>query len=466
MAWRIALAGVAVLAFCLVTPATAQFMDDFEDGDFGDANWTDPCNPYWGFLHSYGDAWYEAVIDGELYLWSSAALAFYSANAAWADDGGTDPNTSMTWFKDDTSHYILAKVHCWPNYGDPNLHRSATSIALHLDPIYETTLWVTYEFSDGDPPSQWEGAYFAIQGQNGYDTIAFQRIFLEGYGGLYYDDPNDFPGGDPNSHPYNPADPNWRNFDPNRTQGDPNNYWASPGFMDEINGFWLLFQFQVDDANYPCQDPNGKSVKTAAWNGDKTDWDGTYLIDIDLGWPNSFRHYLSHPEEWEGRWPEWWDGSVADMSQGICGLLSYGGMGVNGLPAEAFYDDVEVGDGVFAPTPKRIIQMSTYHGENGTVSSTPAGKKWYDWIPGDWEYIEGTAVTLTALPNSGKIFLKWKYNELGGATIEDTNTTLDLLMDRDWQVEAQFKCGSSVPPFLAMTLLAFGVAVVVRRRLL
>ncbi len=36
-------------------------------------------------------------------------------------------------------------------------------------------------------------------------------------------------------------------------------------------------------------------------------------------------------------------------------------------------------------------------------------------------------------------------------------------MDADWQIEAAFKCGGSVPPFIAMTLLALVLAVIIRR---
>lgn len=89
--------------------------------------------------------------------------------------------------------------------------------------------------------------------------------------------------------------------------------------------------------------------------------------------------------------------------------------------------------------------------------------------PNQSEYLPCMVVTLTAEPNDGKIFTQWRIfdpNHPGDANYatEDTNTVLQLVMGEDWEVQAGFKCGSSLLPPLAagaLCLVAFGL---VRRR--
>jgi len=99
----------------------------------------------------------------------------------------------------------------------------------------------------------------------------------------------------------------------------------------------------------------------------------------------------------------------------------------------------------------------------GTVAVDP------DW-PRIWpKFANGQEIVLTATPIDGKILKEWRiwddpnlYPDKNFATI-DSNTVLTLTMNGDKHVEAKYKCGSNLPPFIAMTLLALTVGVMIRR---
>jgi len=75
-------------------------------------------------------------------------------------------------------------------------------------------------------------------------------------------------------------------------------------------------------------------------------------------------------------------------------------------------------------------------------------------------------VTLTAEPNEGKAFGKWKIydpNHPGDPNymVKDVDNPTTIVMDGDREVEAVFKCGSSVGygfPLLMLGALIAGVA--------
>jgi len=81
-------------------------------------------------------------------------------------------------------------------------------------------------------------------------------------------------------------------------------------------------------------------------------------------------------------------------------------------------------------------------------------------------FVVGTAVTLTGEPNEGASFNKWKMHDPLDANNDytDTNNPTTLVMDRDWEVKAAFKCGSELGPMLPMILVGLGLFVVARRR--
>jgi MYXO-CTERM domain-containing protein len=84
-------------------------------------------------------------------------------------------------------------------------------------------------------------------------------------------------------------------------------------------------------------------------------------------------------------------------------------------------------------------------------------------------FVSGTAVTLTATPISGKSFKQWEIydpNYPGDANYitVDANLSTTLAMNTDMQVNAVFKCGSSVGPMLPLMTLALGGLALLRRR--
>ena len=100
----------------------------------------------------------------------------------------------------------------------------------------------------------------------------------------------------------------------------------------------------------------------------------------------------------------------------------------------------------------------------------PRGHVELDPEPGDPNlpvYTAGTVVTLTAEPNEGKVFQKWKIfdpnfpNDANHAVI-DTNNPITIAMDADRKVKAFFKCGGGGVMPMVLTLL--GLFVLMRRK--
>jgi len=84
-------------------------------------------------------------------------------------------------------------------------------------------------------------------------------------------------------------------------------------------------------------------------------------------------------------------------------------------------------------------------------------------------YPYGMVVTLTGNPVEGKSFKFWRIydpNHPGDANWaeDDANNPIALTMDSDWEVEARFKCGSSMGPLFPLMLGVMGLFVWVRRR--
>jgi hypothetical protein len=106
------------------------------------------------------------------------------------------------------------------------------------------------------------------------------------------------------------------------------------------------------------------------------------------------------------------------------------------------------------------LTMNTVNGSWGQVILNPE--------PNDANqprYLHGTTVTLTAVPIEGKSFRQWEIgdpnhpNDANYAAI-DTNNPLTLVMDRDMQVTAVFKCGSGAAqglPLLVIGMTAIGI---------
>ena len=435
-----AIAPVAVLVFavCLIAPllVNASFYDNFDDlffrrdsnnphYDANDPNWTNPNNPVlwdadnpdWNIYVPLDEGHAETAKDGWLYLWAHGDWWPWAMTVAYVDSGDHDPNTSRTFWDDSASHYVLARV---KNLDDPNRHRGRAVLFLNVN---EGTWTGGYEFT--------------------YE---------------FYKSPNRLWGVSCVTGMW------WTNM----ASG-----YLTP--LDEVNGFWILLQFNSDGNP---DDPNGKYIQATCWDGDKYDgWNGSWINNIHLGAdPNTF----DDPNA----------ASFYSVLGGRTAIASYGDTywHEDGYPSNVAFDEIEARTGTFSPE-ARLLQMQFYHGENGTVSFDPdltadpnVRAHWnsngnpddpnvWIWVPadpnGERRYTNGTEVALTAEPLPGKTFLKWKYWDpcSPGTVYEETNAVLYLTMDSSLNVEAQFKCGNSVPPFVGMTLLALAVGLVVRRRL-
>ncbi len=220
--------------------------------------------------------------------------------------------------------------------------------------------------------------------------------------------------------------------------------------LDIAGGFWMCLQWDMVDPNYPAGDPNGKLVRAALWNGEKFDWDGTWDLTSPAGFDYDERGFY--------------------YPAGLCGLSAYSA-GDNGFPAWCFFDNVEVRTGEFTNV-SRTLLVDISNTEHGTVTIDPDLLDDPNGDPNDTSllrrYTDGTEVVLVATPVEGKGWKNWRIydpNYPGDANYAslDTNTVLYLTMNQDLDVDAIFKCGSSLPPFVAASLLALGLAAFLRR---
>ena len=419
---------LALAIACVVWVATppvvlADYYDTFDDGwwerdpndpryDANDPCWTDPNNavgwdsdsPDWEVYIPLGGPGAVTVWDGWFRLWASGGglLDLFALTTAIVDDGDPNPDTSQTRYEDATSHYILTRTKSFDDPNDPNYNRGRSCVFIMVN------------------KDTWEGGY-ALSYEY-YKQLNHRLYGLSAVRGMW-----------------------WASM---------TGHWLTP--RDEINGFWILFQF-VSDGN--PGDPNGKYLRTACWDGDKyTGWDGSYIDDVHLGAdPNTFG-----------------DPNAADLydaAGGPMAICSYGDVYWHpdqGYPSDVGFDDIEVRTGVFSRVP-RTLAMQFYHGENGTVTFNPDLLADSSGDPNDpnlmRRYTDGTEVTLMAEPLPGKQFLKWKYWDpcSPATTYEDTNTVLYLTMANDWEVEAQFKCGGAALLPLGVVFLALATAVMIRR---
>lgn len=454
---------VVAVTVGLAAPATADWYDDFADGHYWydsnyafdpnnvsipnpypspsyDPNDWDYTNPQWDFFPLYGSSFY-ANVEGpvgtdETWLRLQTQGYYFGLQffAAGVTDGDSDPNTSTTYYDSTAPHYMLAKVANPERHSDPNLDTGYCRLMFHTNFSYWQTWWLHYEWYDDDP---WHGGWFEITSISPPHEIRVQGKAVPGTGSQF--DAND---------PY---------------YNDPNNMWADPNYMDEPSGFWLLLQWKSYDANYPSDDPNGKGVWAACWNGDKYDWDGNYVLGADFT-PNWVPAKQSSPGLWES-------GSLF-FTEGDCSISIGSSTGENPLleAVGAAYDDIEVRSGTFTNV-AHLLDLTLINSQYGSVKALPAIPDPND--PNEaahriLRYTDGTDVVLIAEPIAGKSFNRWVIfdpNYPGDANFGaiDSNTTLYLTMDQDYAVEAGFKCGSGLPPFLAMSLLALALGVVIRR---
>ncbi|MBN1346008.1 MAG: hypothetical protein JXQ73_25195 [Phycisphaerae bacterium] len=503
MSKSILLCTILAVGACLILPGPvrADYFDDFSDGVFkrndpnnpqydandpyySDPNYlTDPNlwdldNPDWNvytligvsFSYNIGS---DAVADKALRLAVTGYTigpAPFGAIAAGVNCGIEDPNISPTWWDDTTDHYMLGWCYYTNYWPDPNDDRGRIGFFMHSDPIDWSCLVFEIDFDNkayaGWQAHQWYTHHLALQ------SMYFPRVSDPNWGGnpvwnfhRLWIDPNgiqdsNYPFGDPNRH--DPNDTTWLEppEDNSRITAIDDTKWLGVSIDQfERNGFWMLFQF-THDPNYASGDPNGKVISGAIWNGDKYDWDGEYVMSGELS-------------------GEWWSGRMS-QDPGLAwywpeGLMAVGVQSdvqwLNGYPGDGALDNVECRTGVFSNVPT-YLDLRIVNGKYGQVLIDPELAD-----PNDpntisnrlLRYSNGTNVILVAEPIEGKSFNRWVIfdpnypGDANFALATDSNTTLYLTMNEDMIVEAAFKCGSGVPPFIATALLALGVGVIVRR---
>jgi len=217
--------------------------------------------------------------------------------------------------------------------------------------------------------------------------------------------------------------------------------------LDEPNGFWMLVQFEPAGRGDP-NDPNNHKLRAAVWNGGKYDWDGTWDIDLFI------------LTAWDPNLYTYWDVgqcSVASMSSSHTGKT---------MSCDVKYDNIECRWGRFSNV-SHTLKLTVVRPNYGVVEIDPNLVDPDD--PNLRRYTDGTEIVLVAKPNSSRVFAGWSVfdpNFPGDANhvVIDANATLYLTMDTDWEVEAEFKCGSGMLPVLAVAGLVMGLAVLIRRR--
>lgn len=126
-------------------------------------------------------------------------------------------------------------------------------------------------------------------------------------------------------------------------------------------------------------------------------------------------------------------------------------------------------DGALSKRPYVEVISATTYGLTVVVNKPEYGHVELDPEPNDANdprYSAGTPVTLTAVPIEGKGFRRWEiydpnYPGDNNYAAFDTNTVTTVVMDSDLVVQAKFKCGSDVEPFLPAM---FGMLALLARR--
>jgi len=470
------------------TAVLADWFDALNDGEYGGEL---------GVFHIDNPNWTERIVtatqaltgvdEGRVRLTvENTFMPFCFGGVAVDED---DPNECF--FDNTGAHYMIANMRTHDDNYEPG--NGMLGLWMHGDLV---AAWTVY-----DVEYQANSGWMAVSSYSGFTWIGLDAIqrYHDGYDQSLWDPNSPF---DPNLDPnvWNPGSPL---YDPN--YADPNlGGWENYGeyekdtiwIKDARIPHWMLIQFDPfgpnHDANNPDDpnDPNCHWVRGAAWVGAKHDWSGTWMLEGNcVG--DLLGEDISDPIF--GDFP--FDPNIhMDMYVHEGGYNAVAGFSggesiepnTSAYCVDASYDDFECRWGYFTNV-SHTLTLSVVKPQFGVVHIDPdilddpneAG--WHDPSgPSGYDpnfplnpsflrrYTNGTAIVLTAQPLTGKSLKQWTIydpNYPGDANyaVTDTNTVLYLTMDADWEVEAKFKCGASVPPFVAMTLLALGLAVVIRR---
>jgi hypothetical protein len=231
--------------------------------------------------------------------------------------------------------------------------------------------------------------------------------------------------------------------------------------IDKAGGFWLVAQFYGDG------DPNHSIFRSAAWNGSKFDWSGTWDLERNIvtNWdPNELTYYAA----------------------GQCAVGAYGSPATGEEPdSDAKFDGIEVRWGTFTNVSHTLHLVKIKSEDYGTVTFDPDllddcnNIDPNEVLAGDRptfnelrRYTDGTEVVLAATPAEGRGWKKWKiwtdpnHYPDSNYVADDTNSVLYLTMDNDYVVEAIFSCSadSGAFPAVAMALLALMIGAAARRQ--
>jgi len=470
------------------TAALADWYDAFNDNESGGAPGAfDIDNPNWAEHVVAATSSLLGVDEGRVrFTVENTFLPFCFSGMAVDQE---DPNECV--FENTAAHYVIANMRTHDDNWDPG--NGMLGVWTHADMIVAWTAYVVeYEANNG---------WMSLTSYSGFTWLGLEAIGREddGYPQCLWDpnspfdpdlDPNVWNPGSPLYDP-NYADPNlggWENYN----EYEEDTIWPKDPMIPQ----WMVIQFDPNgvnhDANNPDDpnDPNCHWVRGAAWVGAKHDWDGTWTLQANcvgnmLGKDVSDEIFGDFPFDPNIHM----DAYLHENGHNAVGGFSGGNAKQPNTPAyvvDASYDDFESRWGYYTNV-SHTLTLSVVKPQFGVVAidpdilDDPNDAGWFDpnFFPGydpnfpldpDYlrRYTNGTAIVLTAQPISGKSLKQWTIfdpNHPGDANyaVTDTNTVLYLTMDADWEVEAKFKCGASVPPFVAMTLLALGLAVVVRR---
>ncbi|MBN1341856.1 MAG: hypothetical protein JXQ73_04210 [Phycisphaerae bacterium] len=398
--WKLAVVVLSVLCILGTESVLADFYDSFNDGQYGeDPNVFDIDDPCWTIAHKVGVAYAESALDGELRLYVQG-VSFISAGLSGAlVDYGDRDPNTSANWFTDAQAHYVVAK----MRANPLLAgEGCCGFTILADYVQWRTYICDFQFDDN---------WFEVIYVTGTD-------FSQARGGH------------------------------RRTDLDPN------------AGFWMVCQY---DPGADPNDVNDNRLRAAAYAGDKYDWDGVWDIDvlITTAWdPNIYPPY----------------------SAGLYSLTSLCSSHTGDeLKSDVKYDNIECRHGVFTNV-SRTLDLTVINPQYGTVTIDPdLLADCNNMDPNDYDppnnppysaqrrYTDGTEIVLVAEAIAGKSFKQWLIldpnypGDANYASASDSNTVLYLTMDEDKAIEASFKCGSSMPLFLAVTLMALAVGVVVRR---
>ncbi len=443
-------AGLVVLAGCMFYPSAAfsDYFDDFSDGTFVEPDGVfDLDDPAWTEREVTSSQKLVGVDENRLRITALNTLFPFVFHGVSVEE---EPNESL--FNNTQAHYMLVNVRSHDENWDPN--NGMAGVWMHGDFVGG---WTAYDFE-----YQLNSGWISISTYSGFTWLGMvtKQRYHSGYPWSMVD---------PNS----PYDPN----DPNHTANPKAYIWPK----DARIPFWMLLQFDPNGTNHNTSLPNNPSdpnchwLRAACWTGDKYAWTGVWTLQANcVG--SMLGKNVTDPIGGDFMFDPALHMDYYLHQSGYNSVAAFSG-GESKQPETAYYccdasyDDVEARNGYFSNS-GRTLTVTINNPSRGTVAIHPNVLLDPNQDPNDSSFVrrytDGTPVVLTATPVSGKAFDAWtiydpNYPGDVNHAVTDTNTTLFLTMNGNYEVEAAFKCGSGLPPFIAGVLLVMGLGIVIRR---